>query len=230
MSARVQPLPAFGPLGTTRTTVNGVSFDMVKLPPGRFVDGEGAGRRELLVSRPFEIGLTLVTQALWAAVMGTELGVQTYDLPVNYVSWDGTQGFLARLQDLGLPGFRLSTEAEWAWAARCGAPTRWPGADRASVVAAIKENGRVPVADLSPAAAGIMELSGNVSEWQQDRIDYSPLLPGVDPKGSTSGKYRIYRGGSWFFSSLFARINYRNDRTANFSESTTGFRLLRASS
>ena len=64
------PSTTFGPLSTVRTTVNGVDFDMVRVPPGRFVDGEGRTRRELLVSRPFELGVTPVTQALWRAVMG----------------------------------------------------------------------------------------------------------------------------------------------------------------
>jgi formylglycine-generating enzyme required for sulfatase activity len=61
----------FGPLATVTYTVNGVSFDMARLPPGRFVDGEDEARRELLVSRPFELGLTQVTQALWRAVTGS---------------------------------------------------------------------------------------------------------------------------------------------------------------
>jgi hypothetical protein len=64
------PPRTFGPLSTTRYVVNGVAFDTIRVPPGRFVDGEGLGKRELLVSRPFELGATLVTQALWRAVTG----------------------------------------------------------------------------------------------------------------------------------------------------------------
>ena len=118
MPPRVQ---AFGPLSTTRTTVNGVSFDMVRVPPGRFVDGEGWGKRTLLVSRPFDLGVTLVTQALWRAVTGkSSSNFRGDDLPVEKVSWDDVQAFLGQLGALGFPGFRLPTEAEWSWAARCG--------------------------------------------------------------------------------------------------------------
>jgi hypothetical protein len=110
----------FGPIATTAYTANGVTFHMARLPPGRFMDGEDARRRELLVSRPFELGVTLVTQALWRAVMGSSPAqFKGEDRPVEQVSHDDVQAFLARLPGLGLTGFRLPTEAEWAWSARC---------------------------------------------------------------------------------------------------------------
>ena len=79
---------AFGPLSTVRYPVNGVDFDMVRVPPGRFVDGEGATRRELLVSRPFELGVAPVTQALWwAVVRGSPSRFHGDDRPVEEVSF-----------------------------------------------------------------------------------------------------------------------------------------------
>jgi formylglycine-generating enzyme required for sulfatase activity len=227
MLVRVHPLPAFGPLGTTRTTVNGVSFDMVKVPPGRLIDGEGLTRRELLVSRPFELGVTLVTQALWRAVMGSEpskfLG---QDLPVEQVSWDDVQGFLVRLDGLGLPGFRLPTEAEWVWAARCGAPTRWSGADRVQPVAVVGARQTAPVAGLSSSAAGVFDLSGNLLEWQEDRWAGAPPA-GVDVQGPASGSARVDRGGSWDFDPRFARVAVRGGSSPGDRSRYLGFRLLR---
>jgi len=35
----------FGPLSTTRYTANGVAFDTIRVPPGRFVDGESGDKR-----------------------------------------------------------------------------------------------------------------------------------------------------------------------------------------
>jgi hypothetical protein len=114
----------FGPLSTTRYTVNGVAFDTIRVPPGRFVDGEGAEKRALLVSRPFELGVTLVTQALWRAVMGASPSrFAGGDRPVEQVSWDDVQVFLGQLEVLGLRGFRLPTEAEWEYACRAGTTT-----------------------------------------------------------------------------------------------------------
>jgi formylglycine-generating enzyme required for sulfatase activity len=210
--------------------VAGVSFDMVKLPPGRFVDGEGAGRRELLVSRPFEVGVTLVTQALWRAVMGGDPSMfRGEDRPVEQVSWDDVQGFLARLSGLGLPGFRLPTEAEWVWAARCGVPTRWSGADRAKPVAVVGARQTAPVAGLSSSAAGVFDLSGNLLEWQEDGWAGSPSA-GVDAQGPASGSDRVDRGGSWNVVPRYARVALRVHNPPGNRHDRLGFRLLRASS
>jgi formylglycine-generating enzyme required for sulfatase activity len=213
----------FGPLSTTRITVNGVSFDMVRVPPGRFVDGEGSGKRTLLVSRPFELGVTLVTHALWRAVTSARPGS---DLPVEQVSWDDVQAFLVQLEALGLPGFRLPTEAEWTWAARCGVSTRWAGADRVKSVAVVDRQSTAPVGGLLPSAAGVLDLSGNLWEWQQDRWS-NPPAAGVDSEGPASGSYRVYRGGSWLNSPQFARVASRFYNAPGARRNDLGVRLLR---
>jgi formylglycine-generating enzyme required for sulfatase activity len=210
-----------------RYTVAGVSFDMVRVPPGRFVDGEGLTRRELLVSRPFELGTTLVTQALWRAVTGkSPAQFKGEDRPVEEVSHDGVQAFLARLSGLGFTGFRLPTEAEWAWSARCGVPTRWSGANRVKSVAAVGAGQTESVAGLSSSAAGILDLSGNVWEWQQDWWSDAPAA-GVDAGGPASGSGRVYRGGGWSLPAQYARVAYRNFMPPAARSSDLGFRLLR---
>jgi formylglycine-generating enzyme required for sulfatase activity len=211
--------------------VSGVNFDMVRLPPGRFIDGEGLARCELLVSRPFELGVTLVTQALWRAVVGSEPSeFRGEDLPVEQVSWDDVQGFLARLSSLGFPGFRLPTEAEWAWAARCGAPTRWSGADRAQSVAVLDQSRSAPVAGLSSSASGAFDVSGNAWEWQKDRWVEAAPLAGVDTQGPASGSVRVNRGGSWSRVPQVARVARRYGNAPGARNGDLGFRLLRASS
>jgi formylglycine-generating enzyme required for sulfatase activity len=217
-------------LGGVRYSVAGVDLDMVKLPPGRFIDGEGANRRELLVSRPFELGMTLVTQALWRAVMGGEpSNFRGEDLPVEQVSWDDVQEFLARLPGLGLFGFRLPTEAEWVWAARCGVPTRWSGSDRVKSVAVVGASETAPVAGLSSSATGVFDLSGGLWEWQHDGWAMTPSA-GVDVQGPTS-RNRVNRGGSWYSSTpKLARVANRYRETPGSRDYDLGFRLLRVSS
>jgi formylglycine-generating enzyme required for sulfatase activity len=223
-------LQAFGPLGTTRTTVNGVSFDMVRVPPGRFVDGEGASKRTLLVSRPFELGVTLVTQALWRAVTGVSpSSFAGDDRPVERVSWDDAQAFLGQLEDLGLRGFRLPTEAEWAWAARCGVATWWAGADQATSVAVVSRQSTAPVGGLLPSAAGALDLSGSLWEWQQDRWSDAPAT-GVDAEGPASGSYRVRRGGSWYSVPQGARVANRGNYSPDVRSRNLGVRLLRTAS
>jgi formylglycine-generating enzyme required for sulfatase activity len=221
------PPRTFGPLGTTRYAVNGVPFDTVRVPPGRFVDGEGVEKRELLISRPFELGTTLVTQALWRAVTGESPSYfRGDDRPVERVSWDDVQTFLGRLELLGLQGFRLPAEAEWAWAARCGVSTRWAGADRAKVVAVVDKVRAEPVGGLLPSAAGALDLSGNMMEWQQDWWSRPPVA-GVDADGPASGYDRVWRGGSWEDAPGFVRLVYRSSFSSDSLAAYLGLRLAR---
>ena len=217
----------FGPLSTVTYAINDVSFDMVRLPPGRFVDGEGPTRRELLVSRPFQLGLTPVTQALWRAVTGSSpANFKGEDRPVEQISHDDVQAFLSRLLAFGLTGFRLPTEAEWAWAARCGASTRWAGADRSKPVAVAGASQTGLVAGLSPGPAGISDQSGNVWEWVEDWDQGSPA-PGIDPRGPASGSRRVVRGGSWSDAPQFAGVAGRLSGTPGLRGDILGVRLLR---
>jgi formylglycine-generating enzyme required for sulfatase activity len=226
MPSRAQPLPAFGPLSTATYTANGVTFHMARLPPGRFVDGEGRTRRELLVSRPFELGVTLVTQALWRAVMGSSPAMfKAEDGPVENVSWDDVQAFLVRLPGLGLTGFRLPAEVEWAWAVRCGLPTRWSGSDRVKPVAVVGARRTALVAGLSSSAAGVFDLSGSLWEWQQDW--FGVLSAGVDAQGPASGSGRVNRGASWNIPAQYAWVARRNGDPPASRLSGLGFRLLR---
>ena len=221
------PSTSFGPLSTVRYTVNGVDFDMVRVPPGRFIDGEGPDRRELLVSRPFELGVTLVTQALWRAVMGSSPSrFRGEDRPVEQVSWDDVQQLMAALAQRGLPGFRLPTDAEWVWAARCGAPTRWAGADRAKVAAVVSSSQTAVVAGLSGSTVGAFDPSGNVWEWVGDWYGQAPPT-GVDVQGPASGSVRVIRGGSWDFVPLFARVALRSGVVPGIRDGNLGVRLLR---
>jgi sulfatase modifying factor 1 len=220
----------FGPLSTTTYTVNGASFDMVRLPPGRFMDGEGPTRRELLVSRPFELGVAPVTQALWRAVMGSSPSRHKgEDRPVEMISWDDVQAFPPRLSALGLTGFRLPTETEWAWAVRCGASARWAGADRSKVVAVAGASQTAVVAGLSSSAVGAFELSGNVYEWAVDWYEQVPPA-GVDVQGPGSRSLRVVRGGSWNFPAEIAVVAYRSAFSPGLRSSILGFRLLRDAS
>ena len=224
------PSTPSGPLSTVRYDINGVRFDMVRVPPGRFVDGEGSTKRELLVSRPFEIGVAPVTQALWRAVMGSSPSrLPGEDRPVEMISWDDAQRFMGVLTQRGLPGFRLPTEAEWVWAARCGAPTRWAGADRAKVVAVASAKQTAAVAGLSGAAVGALDLSGNVYEWVGDWYEgYGQVPPaGVDVQGPASGSHRVNRGGGWDSGPQFARVAIRYDVFPGVRDYVLGVRLLR---
>jgi formylglycine-generating enzyme required for sulfatase activity len=107
-------------------------MEFVKIPAGNFMMGCSPGDPEchveekpahrVVVTRAFEMGKYQVTQAHYQAVMVANSGfVQGPSLPVWGVSWDEAQRFCEELNSKR-DGYhyRLSTEAEWEYAARAG--------------------------------------------------------------------------------------------------------------
>jgi len=128
----------FGRFATFR--VGEVAQRMRRIPPGRFLMGSPeweAGRsdnegpqHEVELRRGFWLAETPCTQALWQAVMGRNRShFVSPDRPVETVSWEDCQAFLAKLNAL-VPGLavRLPSEAEWEVACRGGTSTAtWAG-------------------------------------------------------------------------------------------------------
>jgi formylglycine-generating enzyme required for sulfatase activity len=93
-------------------TVNGVTFEMIKVEGGSFQMGgdvfadETPIHTETITS--FQIGKTEVTQALWKAVMGDNPSYFSGDdLPVENVSWDDCQIFISKLNEMPANGGRV---------------------------------------------------------------------------------------------------------------------------
>ena len=89
--------------------------------PGRYKN-EGP-QHTVTISKPLWVFDTPCTQALWQAVMGANPSYfKDPRRPVETVSWDDAQGFIAKLNS-AVPGLelRLMTEAEWEYACRAGA-------------------------------------------------------------------------------------------------------------
>ena len=100
--------------------VNGVSFDMIAVEGGSFSMGAtseqvGDAKNNEYPAHPvtlssFYIGKTEVTQALWEAVMGINPSYHKGEkLPVEQVSWDDCQTFIAKLNQLTGQTFSLPT-------------------------------------------------------------------------------------------------------------------------
>ncbi len=116
-------------------SANGVTFKMKYVVGGTFTmgatkeQGSEAEEKEKPIHKvtltDFYIGQTEVTQALWMAVMGSNPSeFRGYDRPVENVTWDDCQAFIAKLNELTGARFRLPSEAEWEYAARGGSKSK----------------------------------------------------------------------------------------------------------
>ena len=68
-------------------------------------------------------------------------------------------------------------------------------------------------------------MHGNVYEWCLDW--YGALSYSADPGGSSSGSYRVERGGSWGDHADNCTSSYRDYYTPSFAYYNYGFRIVR---
>ncbi|MDR1898272.1 MAG: formylglycine-generating enzyme family protein, partial [Prevotellaceae bacterium] len=197
----------------------------------------------------FYMGKYTVTQAQWKAVMGINPSSFKGDnLPVESVSWHKVQEFIRKLNEQTGKNYRLPTEAEWEYAARGGNKSKgykysgsntvdnvaWHDGNsgkkrRQWVITGYSGGATHPVGQKSPNELGIYDMSGNVWEWCDDWSgNYSNVVQ-TNPKGPSSGSYRVIRGGSWYNSAQSVRVPYRSYRTPDDRGDLIGFRLARSS-
>ena len=193
--------------------------------------------------------------------------------PVVNVSWEDAARYCNWLSEkVGLPpvyverggslvprrplplGYRLPTEAEWAWAARysdSASPAKYawgdslplpPGAGNygdASAEGALRASlpgyqdgfpATAPVGSFTANGLGLHNLGGNVAEWVQDFYTFTPTAPGVieqDPTGPPSGTQHVIRGGSWMDTTVTElRLTYRD--SGDQPRPDLGFRIARS--
>ena len=182
----------------------------------------------------YYIGETVVTQALWKAVMGENPShYEGDDLPVEQVSWNDCQMFIQKLNRMTGKRFRLPSEAEWEYAARGGDLSeglKYPGSNSINSVAWNRDNSKSMthvVKQKSPNELGLYDLCGNVWEYCSDWYDatYYETCPLEDPQGPPSGKTRVMRGGSWNHSGKLCRVSLRESTDPEEKNSTQGLRL-----
>jgi formylglycine-generating enzyme required for sulfatase activity len=217
------------------------TLELVRIAPGRFQMGSDNGEsdekpvHQVTIRWGFELGKYEVTQAQWAAVMGSNPSQFTAcggGCPVEQVSWDDVQTFIGTL-NARRDGYtyRLPTEAEWEYAARAGTTGDYAGnLDELGWYDKNAGGTTHPVGQKRPNAWGLYDMHGNVWEWVSDWSASYPAGSVTDPTGASSGAYRVFRGGSWGGTAGYCRSADRGRVRPGDRGGNLGFRLLRVQS
>jgi len=226
----------------TLELATGVQLGMVLIRPGEFMMGSNdfapdeRPAHKVTITRPFYLGKHEVTQQQWQALMGgNPSNFQAPGAPVDQVTWNASQGFLAKLNEMfpdAEVAFCLPTEAQWEYACRAGTAGQWYCGDveHLETCAWFSTNSGErthPVGQKKPNAWGLYDMLGNVVEHCADWYSetYYAESPGANPPGPASGELRVMRGGGFAGTPKFCRATSRQSYRPGESDFRCGFRV-----
>jgi formylglycine-generating enzyme required for sulfatase activity len=235
----------------SRLFASAPDIELAYIPDGEFIMGSPPADDYLLsedweqpehkvsISKGFYMGVTEITQAQWKAVMRYNPSeFRGGDLPVENVSWYGAVKFCKTLSEMTGKPYRLPTEAEWEYACRAGTQTLFHFGNDPCVLGEYawylhNSEGRThPVGQKKPNAFGLYDMHGNVEEWCNDLFDeeYYKTSPSTDPENTSTGIFRVLRGGSWWYlagsDESYCRCSARGATYPNMRTEHSGFRVV----
>lgn len=234
--------------------------------------------RKVSITRAFYMGLHEVTNAQFRLFRGEHSSGQVKSnsldgdtQPVVMIGWEDAALYCNWLSEraslplayrvqkgkvvgfnAGATGYRLPTEAEWAWSARDTrqGPLKYPwGADMppgarsgnyadrsaADLIGRIADTYNdgyavtAPVGSFTANEKGLYDMGGNVAEWINDYYGTQMSLGAQlekDPIGPAQGQYHVIRGSSWAHGSVTElRLSFRDYGDAPRND--LGFRIAR---
>ncbi len=237
--------------------------DLCLIPAGSFMmgaDGAERGfgelpRHRVRIDRAFALGRHCVTAAEFE-VYAHEAGLRWPDhlvraegrCPVINIDRGDAAAYLAWLSSKSGQRYRLPTEAEWEYAARAGAATRYCFGDTLGCAEAntgsFQIAGRNPLGwrrflpfcaplqqavdvGLYPANLwGLFDMHGNVWEFTADA--WVGPVDALHTAGTgKAGRWFVTKGGSWFESAWQSRAAARKPRLWDELDVNLGLRILR---
>jgi sulfatase modifying factor 1 len=235
---------------------------------------------EVTIVRPFAIGKFEITRAMFAGFVRDtgyviEPGCVHWDTgtqgwtndprrswqspgfpqgdthPVVCVPWHAAKAFVEWLRRRTGKPYRLPSEAEWEYAARAGATTRWHWGEQLAAAcghanlsdASAKavyahwitfqcDDGHpytAPVGSFKPNAFGLHDMVGNAWEWTEDcfHASYTGAPPDGSPWVDEICEKRVTRGTSFYTAPRHARLTFRLDGPPDYRMVQYGFRVAR---
>jgi formylglycine-generating enzyme required for sulfatase activity len=222
--------------------------EMVSLPGATFTMGSNDDPSEKPAHQvtvpPFALGRSPVTVGEWkhcvAAKACDYAPAADDDTPVHNVSWSDAQQYVAWLSKVTQARYRLPTEAEWEYAARAGASTKYWWGDRFKAgMANCKDCGDnydasqpMKVASFAPNPFGIYDMTGGVAQWVSDcwHKDYKGAPADGSAWDAPNCRERVLRGGSWRNDATYLRASSRHRYDPGVRYLAHGFRLARSGS
>lgn len=204
--------------GFTNNTYRTTKLVLRRIDSGTFVMGSNQSdeSHRVTLTRPFYMGIFEVTQKQYILVTGASYANSTYGTGDGYpacnISYNKIRGsengakwpssysvdptsFMGILRNRTGLSFDLPTNAQTEYACRAGTTTEYYwGKTNSSIYAYSTKSHRV--VGMKPANSwGLYNMSDNAWEWC---LDWSGTHAyGTDPKGPSSGSYRVLRGGCY---------------------------------
>ncbi len=206
---------------------------------------------DVTLTQGFWMAQTETTQSQWMAFEGADsrpwagqpFVKEGPDYPASYIDYVSATAWCDKLTELEraagrLPEiwrYALPTEAQWEYSARAGTNTPYSfegGESQLRGFAWFDENANVigeefahEVRRKKPNPWGLYDVHGNLRELCRDA--YQSKLPGgQDPfvDSADQAAYRVFRGGSWFDSSVYCRSALRSGYPPTYRDYDLGFR------
>ena len=204
------------------------------------------------ITKRFYVGLFEMTQKQWALVMGNNPSWYVGDTwPVGHISYNDIRGsslgsqwpvsnavdadsFLGKLRARTGVDFDLPTEAQWEYACRAGTTTTFSYGDSVNgnymwyydnSSERPNEASTHEVGTKLPNGWSLYDMHGNVREMCLDWMD-NGSLSGNDPVGSSSGSFRVERGGDASDPADWCTSSVRFGNSTSLAYYYHGFRLV----